>query len=375
MAQDCLYLPHKLHEGRRLDNIQLLRALAALSVVLAHALHETGNYEYALNLGYGVDVFFVISGFIMAHTSLREFGKPGASLRFFARRLARVAPLYWLLTTLMLLASMVLPSLLNVPTGGIGHILASYLFIPDARGVGEMRPVLALGWTLNYEMFFYTLLSLAMFLPARRGFAWLSALILLLVLLGTLISFGDHPRISFLTNPILLEFLAGVFVALLYERGLRVNGRLTLILWGFGLLGFFPRQLSSEPDFWRATMCGLPAVLFVMAATIGTISTKGRLTTFGLAVGDASYSLYLAHPFVLRPLRVLWLKAVGPHLDFLFVVLTVLGAVVVALALYRSIERPLSGWLQESLKRDASAVPNRMKLALRRAAVDVSPST
>jgi len=363
MAQDRSHSP----QSRRLDAIQLLRALAALSVVLAHALHETGGHEDASNFSYGVDVFFVISGFIMAHTSLREFGRPGASMRFFTRRLARVAPLYWLLTTAMLLGALVAPSLLNVPTGGMGHILASYLFIPDARGAGEMRPVMALGWTLNYEMFFYFLFSLALLAPARAGLAWLAALLPLLVLYGAFSGSSD-PRVTFWTNPILLEFLAGVFVALLHDRGLRVSPRLTLALLALGLLGYFPRQFGVEPDMERAILCGLPAALLVTGATLGPISTTGRLAAWGVALGDASYSLYLVHPFILRPLRVVWLKAAGPHLDAVFVALAVLGAVAVALALYRGVERPLSAGLQGLLKRGVSPpLAHRVALAMRRA--------
>ena len=372
MAQDRSHLPQASGAGRRLGNIQLLRALAALSVVVTHTLHETGTNEYALNFGYGVDVFFVISGFIMAHTSLREFGQCGASLRFFARRLARVAPLYWLLTTAMLLGSLIAPSLLNVPTGGIGHILASYLFIPDARGAGEMRPVLALGWTLNYEMFFYVLFSLALLAPARWGLAALSVLMPLLVLFGALATPSD-PRIAFWTNPILLEFLAGVFVALLYERGLRVSRALALALLALGFLGFYPREVGVEPNLARAALCGLPAALLVMAATMAPVTASGRWAVWGMAVGDASYSLYLAHPFVLRPLRVVWLKAAGPRLDLVFVALAVLGAVAVSLALYQVVERPLSAWLQGLLKRD---VPRpaalRLDFAVRRATPAVS---
>jgi exopolysaccharide production protein ExoZ len=355
-----------LQQSRRLDAVQLLRALAALSVVLAHALHETGAHENALNFGYGVDVFFVISGFIMAHTSLREFGRPGASLRFFTRRLARVAPLYWLLTTAMLIGALFAPSLLNVPTGGVGHILASYLFIPDARGAGEMRPVMALGWTLNYEMFFYFLFSLALLAPARAGLAWLATLMPLLVLYGAFVGSSD-PRITFWTNPILLEFLAGVVVALLHDRGLRVSGRLAFGLLALGLLGFFPRPLSVEPDIWRATLCGLPAALLVTAATLGPVTPTGRLAAWGVALGDASYSLYLVHPFILRPLRVVWLKAAGPRLDVVFVALAVLGAVAVSLALYRGVERPLSAWSQGLLKRRVSPpLASRTALAMRR---------
>jgi peptidoglycan/LPS O-acetylase OafA/YrhL len=91
------------------------------------------------------------------------------------------------------------------------------------------------------------------------------------------------------------------------------------------------------------------------------------LAAWGVAIGDASYCLYLVHPFILRPLRVVWLKAAGPRLDVVFVALAVLGAVAVSLALYRFVERPLSAWAQGLLKRPvAPPLARRTALALRR---------
>ncbi len=109
--------------------------------------------------------------------------------------------------------------------------------------------------------------------------------------------------------------------------------------------------------------------MLVMAAAMGPISPQGRLTAWGLAVGDASYSLYLAHPFVLRPFRVLWIKVIGPRFDLIFLALAALGAVSVSLALYRVVERPISSRLQAWLKREIPR-PNaqRVNFALRREA-------
>ncbi|NTG51666.1 acyltransferase [Agrobacterium rhizogenes] len=339
-------------------NLQVLRALAALSVVVAHAIHETENLATvttrqavdasAWYLGYGVDIFFVLSGFIMMHTAAAEFGKNGASLRFFLRRCARVVPLYWLLTSIMLLGAAVAPSLLNVPVGDFSHVVASYLFIPDMRGVNEVRPVLALGWTLNYEMLFYVLFALALMMPIRLGIVWLSVLMAALTLVGAMIE-PRNVQIAFWTNPIILEFLFGVYVALIFRSGLRIGTGIALALMAVGLIGFArfstPWDDAALPQFLRR---GVPAAVFVLAAAIGPALPVKRIVLWGVALGDASYSLYLAHPFVVRPMRAMWAKAIDDHLSLgLFVIYATFGSIIFALALFRIVEKPLTAYVQE----------------------------
>ncbi len=340
-----------------LVNLQVLRALAASSVVVAHALHETGMLAAATgraavdgsawNLGFGVDIFFVLSGFIMTHTAASEFGKSGASLRFFLRRCARVIPLYWLLTSVMLLGALGAPSLLAVPIGSISHVLASYFFIPSGRGVDEIRPVLALGWTLNYEMLFYVFFAAALLLPIRLGVLWLSVLMVGMALVGRLID-PSQVQIAFWTSPIILEFLFGVYVALIFRSGARVGGGWALGLAAIGLLGFVHVSTlwndAALPQFLRS---GVPAALFVLAAAIGPALPQGRPVLWGVALGDASYSLYLVHPFILRPLRAIWEKVIGGGLPLgVFVVVAALVAAMVAKALFRYVERPLTRRVQ-----------------------------
>lgn len=352
----------------RLLNLQLLRAIAALSVVVAHAIHETVSLAgasgraavdgSAWNLGFGVDIFFVLSGFIMTYTTAAEFGKSGAPLRFFLRRCARVVPLYWLLTSILLLGAAVAPSLLAVPIGDISHILASYFFIPSGRGVDEIRPVLALGWTLNYEMLFYVLFAAALMVPIRLGIIWLSALMAALALAGNLID-PRHVQIAFWTSPIILEFLFGVYIALIFRSGLRIGSGAALGLVAIGLLGFVrfstPWNDATLPQFLR---CGLPAGLLVLAAAVGPALPFRRIALSGAALGDASYSLYLAHPFVLRPMRAVWAKLVGGHLPLgLFVACATIAATLFAQALFRIIEKPLTAYVQNCLNRSRRQRP------------------
>ncbi|TWB12567.1 peptidoglycan/LPS O-acetylase OafA/YrhL [Rhizobium sp. ERR 922] len=338
-------------------NLQVLRALAASSVVIAHALHETEILAAATgraavdgsawNLGFGVDIFFVLSGFIMTHTAASEFGKSGAPLHFFLRRCARVVPLYWLLTSIMLLGALAAPSLLVVPVGSISHVLASYFFIPSGRGVGEIRPVLALGWTLNYEMLFYVFFALALLLPIRVGVIWLSVLMVGMALVGNLVD-PSHVQIAFWTSPIILEFLFGVYVALIFRSGVRIGKGIAFGLVAIGLLGFVHVSTlwndAALPQFLRS---GLPAALFVLAAAIGPVLPHKRPVLWSVALGDASYSLYLAHPFILRPMRAIWAKVIGGALPLgLFAGFSTLAAALLALALFRGIEKPLTRRVQ-----------------------------
>ena len=172
----------------RLGMVQALRAIAALTVVFGHAQTEAlslvaakaGGLSTFLvdKTGAGVDLFFVISGFVMVHASQRLFGEAGAAKTFLLRRLFRIVPLYWAVTTLFLLAMLATPALLSSDAPTLVEIVKSYLFVPYAKAGAEMmQPVYKLGWTLNYEMFFYGLFGLVIWMPLDRAVAGLAALL------------------------------------------------------------------------------------------------------------------------------------------------------------------------------------------------------
>src|SRR5918994_6603978 len=223
--------------------LQLLRALAALSVAMLHAQHDAAALAERTGRAFapltafpweaGVDVFFVISGFIMVHASAWLFGTAEGRRVFLARRIARIVPIYWAVTTLYLAIALAAPALLNVEFIGWKRVLASYLFIPLARPDGVVQPLYSLGWTLNYEMFFYALFALAIVLPYRRAIAALAGTLLALVALGSVVRLPEP--FAFWTSPILLEFAFGLGLGHLRAQGVTIGRAAQLALATAGL--------------------------------------------------------------------------------------------------------------------------------------------
>jgi peptidoglycan/LPS O-acetylase OafA/YrhL len=350
-------------DKRVVANLQVCRALAALFVVYGHSLHDLETISTragfdplgaGVNWGAGVDIFFVISGFIMVHVAGREFGAPGAPLRFFIRRLARIVPMYWLLTTVLILGAFVAPEMLNVPIGGLAHILKSYFFIPDWRpDMSAVRPVMALGWTLNYEMFFYVVFAFAMLAPLRAGIAAMSVFFVALAIIGSTLSI-HQTQLAFWTDPISLEFLFGVYVALAYRAGWRLKAPVAITFAGVALLligANLPERLGLALDI-HALRFGLPAALLIAAAALGPEMPDSAAKRFMVALGDASYALYLCHPFFIRPLREVWLEIGGAHAPlFLFSLTCMIGATAIAFALHYGVEGRIARALAPVVRR------------------------
>ena len=172
----------------RIDTVQALRAFAALSVAVWHVLHDaipldpSGHIERwhnALPWASGVDLFFVISGFVMVYASAELFGRRSSPMTFMARRLIRIVPLYWGATTLFLVVALATPSSVSQAGFGLADVVMSYAFLPTSRPDGTIQPIYSLGWTLNYEMFFYVVFAACIVLPRRRALAAVALLLML----------------------------------------------------------------------------------------------------------------------------------------------------------------------------------------------------
>ena len=327
----------------KLQGLQALRALAAVMVLIGHVLAEAEHY-FGLSLPgdaipwtRGVDIFFVISGFVVTLSADRFLGQPGA---FLARRMIRVVPLYYLFTTLMVIVLIALPSGTKDTALDPAQILSSYTFFPYERADGRIAPVLSLGWTLNYEVFFYALLALCLALPRP--------LLAITVILITLSGLGlwtdwDSPQLTFWTNPLILEFAMGIALARLWMRGSRLpSPQLAL---GVLTLGLTLLILLDPLDLPRFIAAGLPATLIVAA---GTLFCPNRPLPLQLT-GDASYALYLSHRFTLRAATLLLLPLLPATpigaLAYVGAVcaLSLAVAFVTHLALERPLMRALSG--------------------------------
>ncbi|PZP32067.1 MAG: acyltransferase [Roseateles depolymerans] len=327
--------------------IQALRFAAALLVALGHLRHAAGQLFADFDFGpfnahvyaAGVDVFFVISGFIIYTACHADFGRPAIAPRFLLKRLIRIAPMYWAFTVLFVLAT-------GFTAGhwpAAAHLLSSLLFLPSPNAQQQPLPVYSLGWTLNFEMLFYALMSLALLLPGRRGPAALVAAVVALAAAGLLLAPAELPW-ALWCQPIVLEFLFGLLIARWRLAGLRLAAPQAGLLIALGIAGLLlGSQWGEASPLWagRAFCMGLPAALIVTACAglrVADARTRGwRLAVLG---GDASYALYLVHPFVIGAA-----ERAGPRWQLLgpagFMALTLLATLLAALLVHRGFEQPL----------------------------------
>lgn len=345
----------------QLYGIQVLRAFAAFMVAVHHvqpdalALAQRSGASftpsYLLPWMAGVDIFFVVSGFIMVHASGKLFGRKDAPRLFLARRLARIVPLYWAATALFLLVGLLLPGALNSAAPDLGQILGSYLFWPVVSSTGLVQPVYSLGWTLNYEMLFYALFGAALILP--RAAVVLTVTSALAVLVAAEALSGPLPLpFGFWGQPIVLEFAAGMGLALLRRQGFRLTGgpRWLVAALGVAILLLAAWLPGADTPWMSFTLRGSAAVLLVAAASSGSGNSAPSALVRGLAgLGDASYALYLVHPFAIRALREIFMR-VAPGWPGLYVFAALIASVAASVLVYRWFERPATRWLRKRLE-------------------------
>lgn len=276
--------------GGELRSIQYLRAAAALAVVVYHAAERAGGH-FGVGAA-GVDVFFVISGFIMAIVGARPGQGP---ITFLQRRVERIVPLYWLVTLGIAVLAVVAPALFPRMVVTAPHLLQSLFFVPHIAPGGEAAPLLVPGWTLNYEAFFYLVFAASLLAPERLRIWLLSAALVGLVMAG--LAFPQESVIwRTYTSPLLIEFLLGVWLGWAWKRGLglgRVGGLIMMVL---GLVGFaVVSTMGIDVEPVRLFAWGVPAFLIVAgAASLEQSVVIPKWRWLGL-LGDASYSIYLVH--------------------------------------------------------------------------------
>lgn len=345
----------------QLYGLQALRAVAAFMVAVHHVQFDAtllaqktgGSFSPSSVLPWmaGVDIFFVVSGFIMVHASADLFDRRGGARLFMARRLARIVPLYWAVTTLFLIVGLVLPGALNSGVPDLAQIAGSYLFWPVVSTVGLVQPVYSLGWTLNYEMLFYALFGAGLLLPGRWSLPAVT-----LVLAGLVAAEGLAGPLplpfGFWGLPIVLEFAVGMGLAVLWRRGFRLGLglRLLVALVGLAILLVAATQVGPRVPWSILAWHGSAATLLVLAATSGAATaTEPTVIVRALArLGDASYALYLVHPFMIRGLRELFAR-IGLGSPMLFIAAGLAASVAAALVVHRVFERPATLWLRRRL--------------------------
>ncbi len=356
-------------------SVQYLRGIAAGLVFLAHMPDGLPHaWNRAFRGGIGVDLFFIISGFVMAFTILKEGQGPKAAAEFLYRRALRILPLYAIAT----LAMVAVTALLGEKLPSWSYILSSITTFPLTGEDGKyLFPVLFLGWSLSFEIFFYFILALLM---CFRKASWQAVG----VILAALVACGQiwQPEgvlSSFVTAPILLEFSLGFFSYYLWKRhrdwleahsrNLMIVGSIIFIV---ALKGFDGDPHGAMPKMiityfggapsWRAIGWGLPSFIFFMAFLSLEKRFETKPSSWLKSLGDSSYSLYLFHAPVIH----LMVPFVGTKYFVLtFIYLAV--PLAVSLLAYRLFEKPLMNLMKRRKKesgnqeqsKDAFVLPKR----------------
>lgn len=341
------------HRPALLLNVQALRALAALLVVFCHAVDTQQAATGAATVwapwiddfgAIGVDLFFVISGFIITHTA---FGvQRHSAVDFMRHRLHRIVPLYFLLS---------LPWILRQLTIGPlepERVIATLLFWPAGDASAASLPYLAVGWTLCFEMLFY--LAAALVLAGPR---YLTATLILLHALCWLCAMVTGvAAFFFLGNPIIYEFLLGVGIALAAPRLATIAhwlgpsalvaglaGMAVTLFADFSVVADASYVLRDPTVVQRVLMGGPPSAALVLGAVLMPQWRPSRLLAAAAYLGAASYSLYLIHPLPLLALETAWRWTGITTQPVLVVCVGIAISLVCGIGVYRYIEQPLLG--------------------------------
>jgi peptidoglycan/LPS O-acetylase OafA/YrhL len=339
-----------------LYSVQILRFIAALTVVVSHVVEkmegQARRYHHSLNIidvggSFGVQVFFAISGFIMVWIC---FSRGDANLptpkTFIWNRIQRIVPVYWLCTTLVLVfytgtyfagaddASAKLDT---------AFVLKSYLFVPVAGINGKMRPLLDVGWTLNYEMFFYAVFAVGLFVRDWRGIA-VAAVTLAS---ATLLTPANYVLMIW-TRPIILYFVAGVAIGALRVYATRNGFALPRVPWAVPLAAMLVVVGSCSPGHITPFLAVIACALCALDANPEPQSPFGRAL---VRLGDASFSLYLIHSFVLLLVGMSWRKLFGGDYIFIFGLTEITLSVIVGWLFYRYVETYLGDVVRSKFRK------------------------
>lgn len=336
----------KTFAGLKLPRIQVLRFIAAMTVVLFHSL-GTGSKYFAgssrldvFRFGdLGVDMFFVISGFIIFLTvSSRE----GTWWLFLRRRLGRIVPMYWLMT-LVMAAMLLVPGPSRTPPPDLVYLVESLLYV---AWIGDRMPVVYPGWSLEFEMFYYLMVTAALALSPKR---WMYVVVAMAALsaLGAVAQIaGIHgTAISFFSDPMQLEFAFGIVAAqFILQRKLMV-GPLLAIAASLALLTID----SSSERLWRIYAAGLPSVALVAwcASADMRAPLQDAANNWLVKLGDASYSIYLTHVFVISIMGKILQKLWGTMPVDLAILIMALVTLAAAYAMHLIVERPIMRWMKQ----------------------------
>jgi len=304
-------------KSKKVLNIQALRGIAVLLVVFSHMLPIENKYSatdkilpdiFMIGIS-GVDLFFLISGFVMVSVTQNTNQSISKIKLFLYHRFTRIYPLYWFYSILILTVFLLQPSMVNNSQDNQIDIISSFLLIPQ-----DLLPIVNVGWTLVFEIYFYIIFSLLLLLPRKKLTTGLLlwGIVILAVSSSPLWRENAFTKVYF--HPLTLEFIIGAFIAIVYyKRDIPGNAKLlalaSIVIW---LVSYTIFQSSTNENIpkgiIRVIIFGIPASLALYSALLYEKNHNITMPNWLCKIGDASYSIYLSHIIVLSIVGRVWSK-------------------------------------------------------------------
>jgi exopolysaccharide production protein ExoZ len=336
--------------------VQYLRGLGALLVVLYHSASQLQRYQPTLIWpewgAVAIDAFFVISGFVMWHMTAM---KPISFGDYWRKRIARSIPIYWAVTAFVVAIMLIAPQLLSTSHFDLVHVLDSFFLIPSLHPVlhTQFAPVVIPGWTFEYEIAFYALLSVCLFVPLRFRAASLIAPILVVAALPAFFK-SNSALFEFYTQPLIIQFASGVFLGWLLWKGVTMSPKasLALMVVGVAIVPFLPEPSHVVPELGaynfmlsRTLWYVVPAFAIVAGAVFFEMATMLKPWKIPTLIGNASYSIYLIHPLILPAVAKVWHMAglaASPAWNVGFLSITMGASLLIGIGCHLWVEMPLA---------------------------------
>jgi peptidoglycan/LPS O-acetylase OafA/YrhL len=345
-----------LQAKNKLNLIQMLRGIASLLVVLYHAtmnmpinfkMNFIGGWFYFGNGG--VDIFFVLSGFIITYTSFKSIGNSKQFFPFLRRRFIRIFPSYWIIIGGFLAMQLLLPSFY-----GNGYVFSFSNLLSTAFLLPGHAMVNGVSWTLTYELFYYLLFSLAFLIPDKRISIFLAILYVCFLIALPVIGYNTDNNGQYwqiFAFPMNVEFFLGILSVALISR---IPNSFALPLIIIGSLLFMIGGVLTDQHYWivnnvfnRVIVFGIPSLMIITGIVKLELNKTRRVHNILLSLGEASYSLYLLHlPLVVAGMKVI--ARAGIENNFMLQLLVLLLIVVIcfiSIVFFNWVEKPIIKWL------------------------------
>ena len=352
--------------SKKLNLIQVYRGLAAVLVLLHHGdiiFKRELNKDFLFNMfafGFaGVDFFFLLSGFIIFYLHQSDIGQPSKFKPFILKRFIRIYPLYWIILSIKIAASLLVGYGGDVGNSTFWDILKAIALYPQADRELLASRFLGVSWTLSYEIFFYLVFGLLLLVKPTKLLwpliiVWIGGS--LLNLTGAIDSiFASNFMLEFIFNERNLEFVLGGLAAYIVST-YQVKHEMILIS-----IAAFILTLSAIDSNYNIIQIpfviayGLPFTLLIIGSVVIENKRSLNVHPYLIQVGDASYAIYLLHGFIISNIAKVMVKlnlsAIIENvlcLNLLAIIIAIV-TIIIGCAIYTYLEKPLLTKLRAKL--------------------------